>query len=144
MSVIDIFLEENRKFLERCKNILNMGNIDNQIQEFEKLLNDDNVDPNILLSYLELKDKVHDTKLPKLLETYEVCFFHKKFNEKFGKIRTKISFLQKLKDLFNELINIINEKDEDKKLVAIINIVSKKYEKYEQTFPLIYSINKEL
>ena len=115
-----------------------------QIYKLEELLNENNTEPEIILKYLELKQKVKDEKLPELLEEYEDCILYETFNEKFDKIKVKASFIQKLKELFRELKEISNENDSNKKKEAIENIVKKPNKKYKQTFPLFYSVNKEL
>ena len=144
MSDIDIFLEENEKSKIKFQNILNLKDIKMQIYKLEELLNENNTEPEFILKYLELKQEIKDENLPELLDTYKDCIFYETFNEKFGKIKVKVSFIQKLKELFEELKEINEENNSNKKKESIENIINKPNQKYKQTFPLFYSINKEL
>ena len=144
MSDIDIFLKEIASFRQKYKNILGKGNYHEQIQEFEKLIKENNTDPEFILNYLELKEKIKDENFENLLQEYQVCIFYEKFNSKFGATKKKENFFKKINELFIELINISLEKDEDIKLVKIIKVINKNNKKYSQNFPIFYSINKEL
>ena len=63
----------------------------------------------------------------------------KQFNNK-----EKKSAYEKLIKIFNELKDIESEKEPDKKLLKIIKILEKRNRKFKQTFPILYSCNKEL
>ena len=144
MSAINIFMKENEKLKIKYKNILMETDIMTQISKLGELLKENNTNPEIILKYLELKQDVKDENLHELVETYKDYIFFFIFNKKFGTIKTKSSFFQKIKELFEELKGIYKEKDEKKKNEKIMNIVKKENKKYKQTFPIFYEINKEL
>ena len=144
MSDIDIFIEENNNSKKKLENILKEKDIHNQIYKLENLLKENNTEPEIVLKYLKLKQEIQDKNLPELLDTYKDCIFYETFNKEFGKIKTKTSFIQKIKELFGELKTIWKEKDVNKKTEIILKIIKKENKKYKQTFPLFISINKEL
>ena len=100
MSAIDIFLEEIEKFKNKYKIILNEKDIKIQIYKLEELLNENNTEPEIIFKYFKFKQKIQDAKLSELLEIYKDCIFYDTFNKKFGKIKIKSYFIQKIKELF--------------------------------------------
>ena len=156
MSDIRIFIEANNSLNQKYLALLNKENLENNIKEIkieeeikaiEDLMLENNTNSNIILEYLKLKEQINDKDkdLNKLIEKYEDCIFAETYNSTFkDKKLTKLDFFSKLKLLFIEIIQIINENDEDSKLVKIINILNIKNEKFSQTFPIFYSINKEL
>ena len=154
MSDIRIFIEANNSLNQKYLALLNNENLENNIKEIkieekikaiEDLMLENNTNSDIILEYLKLKEKINDKDLNKLIEKYEDCIFAETYNSTFkDKKLTKLDFFSKLKLLFIEIIQIINENDEDSKLVKIINILNIKNEKFSQTFPIFYSINKEL
>ena len=144
MSAIHIFLEENEKIKIKYKNILIEKDIQIQIYKLEELLNENNTEPEIILKYLELKQEIKDEKLPELLDIYKDCIYYETFNNKFGKIKTKKSFILIIKELFYELKPISDEQNDDKKIESIKKIIKKENKKYIKTFPLFFEINKEL
>ena len=156
MSDIRIFIEANNSLNQKYLALLNKENLENNIKEIkieekikaiEDLMLENNTNSDIILEYLKLKEQINDKDkdLNKLIEKYEDCIFAETYNSTFkDKKLTKLDFFSKLKLLFIEIIQIINENDEDSKLVKIINILNIKNEKFSQTFPIFYSINKEL
>ena len=144
MSAIHIFLEENEKIKIKYKNILIEKDIQIQIYKLEELLNENNTEPEIILKYLELKQEIKDEKLPELLDIYKDCIYYETFNNKFGKIKTKKSFILIIKELFDEFKPISDEQNDDKKIESIKKIAKRENKKYNKTFPLFFEINKEL
>ena len=144
MSAIHLFLEENEKIKIKYKNILIEKDIQIQIYKLEELLNENNTEPEIILKYLELKQEIKDEKLPELLDIYKDCIYYETFNNKFGKVKTKKSFILIIKELFDELKPISDEQNDDKKIESIKKIAKRENKKYNKTFPLFFEINKEL
>ena len=150
MSNISFFVEERKKKLNEFKNGKDL-NLEKRLDAIDKILEENNTEEEFLIEYLELKLKSQngnkentDEAFRKDLETYEVGINKEDFNKKFGNYFLKKSAYEKLIDLFEKLRGIIYEKSKEDKLLKIIEILEMKNKKYKQTFPISYSINKEL
>ena len=144
MSAIEILNEKIEQNLTQFRN-LNTNNIQEKMNFLESLLKENNTIEDILLEFLELKKKNKDLDLEDCLRTYEVGINKNIFIEKIG----NYDFIgkpayDKIINLFNMLKEIINEKDEDKQLIKILEILDIENKKYKQTFPILFPINKEL
>ena len=135
-------LIDRRNEIKAKFNQINEKNIKEKINLIKLILEENNVEEQFLLEFLKLKKENKDDDFEKYLELYEIAINEKNFN-KFG-ISTKISIYEKITGFFIELKGIKDEKDDDKKLIKIIKILAKENKKYHQTFPILYSINKEL
>jgi len=150
MSNISFFVEKRKKLINEFKHGKD-SDIEKRIDFVSKILEENNTEEEFLIEYLELKLKNQngnkectDESFRKDLETYEVGINKEDFNKKFGNYFLKKSAYEKLIDLFEKLRGIIYEKSKEDKLLKIIEILEMKNKKYKQTFPISYSINKEL
>ena len=144
MSDINIFVEINNHLKNQFKEAMKEKVIQKKILEVEDFLEKNNTEPMFIIEYLKLKKEMGDNNLYDLLIKFETCVFKDKFNLLFGEQRKKVGYYEKISKLFIDIKNIINEKDEDSKLVKVIRIINMENEKYKQNFPIFYSINKEL
>jgi len=152
MSGISFLVEERKRLLNEFKSWKD-SDIEKRLDAVNKILEENNTEEEFLKEYLELKLKSQsggknneytDAAFRKDLETYEVGINKEDFNKNFGNYFFKKSAYEKLMDLLEKLRGIINEQSKDEKLVKIIEILEMKNEKYKQTFPILYSVNKEL
>jgi len=150
MSNISFFVEKRKKLINEFKHGKD-SDIEKRIDFVSKILEENNTEEEFLIEYLELKLKNQngnkectDESFRKDLETYEIGINKEDFNKKFGNYFLKKSAYEKLIDLFEKLRGIIYEKSKEVKLLKIIEIIEMKNKKYNQTFPISHSINKEL
>ena len=94
------------------------------------------------MEYLKLKKENKDEEFIENLKLYKIAI-HKNNFKQFNS-KEKNSAYEKLIKIFHELKDIESEKEPDKKLLKIIKILEKRNRKFKQTFPILYSFNKEL
>lgn len=132
--------EENKKKYEQSMD----KSVKEKLTVLESIIKKDNTEEEYLFEFLKLKKEIGDIDLKKFLTYYEVGISKTKFNKNFGEIYTKKSAYEKLLNFFEILKNIDCKINQDDKFFEIIQIFDFKNEKYNQTFPIAYSKNKEL
>ena len=157
MAEISYFTDKRKSLLNEFYVIKEEG-IEKKIKKIESILNENNTEEDFLIEYLKLKlillhkikgnkeiDNQDKEKVFLLdLEKYEIGVSKNTFNNNFGNYFLKQSAYEKIIDLFMKIQKISNEKTEEGRLIKIIEILEMKNNKYEQTFPISYSVNKEL
>ena len=152
MTDISVLVEKRKRLLNEFKSQKDFD-LEKRLDALNKILEENNTEEEFLIEYLELKLKCQsgsknkeyrDEAFRKDLETYEVGINKEDFNKKFGNYFLKKSAYEKLIDLFEKLRGIIYEESKEEQFLKIIEVLEMKNEKYEQTFPIYYSINKEL
>ena len=152
MNDISVLVEKRKRLLNEFKSQKDFD-LEKRLDALNKILEENNTEEEFLIEYLELKLKsqsgsknkeYRDEAFRKDLETYEVGINKEDFNKKFGNYFLKKSAYEKLIDLFEKLRGIIYEESKEEQFLKIIEVLEMKNEKYEQTFPIYYSINKEL
>ena len=129
---------DNNKKYEKLKN----KSIDEKINILESITNEDNTDEKYLFELLKLKKEKNDSDLQDYLKMYKDGISKTKFNQNFG--IPKKSAYEKLIEVFTILYNINLKTDQDEIILEIKKILDIENEKYNQTFPISYTINKEL
>ena len=141
MSDLDLFnikRNDNSKRYEKSKE----KSIVEKIKILESIIKEDNTEEKYLLELLKLKKENKDSDLKNYLKKYEVGITKSKFNENFGII--KKSSYEKLTEVFTILNNIDSKTNEEEIILEIRKILAIENAKYNQTFPISYTINKEL
>ena len=142
---VNIFVNENQAILKKFYALKSSKLSDyEKIDEIHLLIERNNTIEEIVLEYLLLNQKIKNKNLYNLLEQYEDCINEELFNSYFGNLRQKLSSFKKIKNLLEKLNNLSKENDYEKKLKIIIDILDIKANKYKQTFPIFYFLNKEL
>ena len=145
MSNISPFIKRRNSQNELFQSIKNKKN-DDKIKAITKLLEENNTEELFLIEFLNLqKNAIDSINFKNLLEKYEVGIYKDNFETNFKDYLIKKSAYEKFIDLFEKLNNINNKdsKEEDK-FITMIEILEIKNEKYSQTFPISYLMNKEL
>ena len=145
--------KENSFLLKKKdKNLMNFFSLDknlsdeNKIIKIDLMLKEDNTQEEIVLEYLLLKEKTikNENSLISKLQDYEDAISEEKFNFNFSKYYSKISTLQKIFILLNDLSILYSSKNIDEKISIINKIFELKIIKYIPTFPIYYKYNHEL
>lgn len=138
LELFNIRRNDIRKKYEKSKN----KNIVEKINILESITKEDNTDEKYLLELLKLKKENKDLDLENYLKKYEVGISKTKFNQNFG--IAKKSAYEKLIEVFTILYNIDSKTNEEEIILEIKKILDIENAKYNQTFPISYTINKEL
>ena len=131
--------KENSFLLKRKdKNLKNFFSLDknlsneNKIIKIDLMLKEDNTQEEIVLEYLLLKEKTikNENSLVSILQDYEDAISEEKFNFNFSKYYSKISTLQKIFILLNDLSILYSSENVDEKISIINKIFELKIIKY--------------
>ena len=144
MSDIELLIIKDQKSIKEYENIVDKS-IQKKIKIIEKVLKINNTRENYLFEFLKLKKENKDKDFEEYLKKYEVGIHEELFKKEFKNNSNivKLSAYQKIINLFNKLKKI-EENNGEEKLLKIIEILDINNEKFEQTFPILYSNNKEL
>ena len=147
MNDIEIFNKKINEILFQFNNLKKTKDIhlEDKIKKIETILKQNNTIEEILLEFLNLKIKNNDRDLKEYIKKYEVGINKNSFIKIIGNndfVGEKA--YDKIINLFDKLKEIINEKNKEEQLIKIINILNLENKKYNQTFPIFFSINKEL
>ena len=143
MSDIDLMnkiKDENSKDFEKLTKV---KSINEKIFLLESIMQKDNTEEKYLFELLKLKKESKDINLNKLLKTYEVGITKGKFNKNFDGFIKKSAY-EKLIEVFEILNNIHSKPNYHEKIIELIKIFEIENIKYNQTFPIKYTVNKEL
>ena len=138
LQLFDIKRNDNNKKYENLKN----KSISEKIIILESITKEDNTEEKYLLELLKLKKENKDSDLKTYLKMYEVGISKTKFYKNFGII--KKSAYEKLMEVFNIFYSIDSKTNQEEIIFEIKKILDIENVKYNQTFPISYTINKEL
>ena len=138
LELFNIKRNANSKKYEKSKN----KSIIEKINILESIIKEDNTDEKYLLELLKLKKEKNDLDLEEYLKKYEIGISKTKFYQNFRIL--KRSAYEKLIEVFVVLYNIDSKANQEEIILEIKKILDIENEKYVQTFPISYTINKEL
>ena len=141
MSYLELFnikRNDNREKYEKSES----KTIIEKIKILESIIKEDNTDEKYLLELLKLKKEKNDLDLEEYLKKYEAGISKIKFYKNFRIV--KRSAYEKLIEVFVVLYNIDSKTNQEEIILEIKKILDFENEKYDQTFPISYTINKEL
>ena len=147
MADLSYFIEKRNRLLFDF-NTIKEKDKEEKMKKLKNILDENNTEEEFIIEYLNLKlilqQQNKDKSFLNELEKYEIGVNKIIFNKNFGNYFLKQSAYEKIIDLFEKIKNISYEKTKEGKLNKMIEILEMKNDKYEQSFPISYLINKEL
>ena len=149
MADLSYFIEKRNRLLIDF-NTIKEKDKEEKMKKLKNILDENNTEEVFIIEYLNLKlilqqqNKDKEKSFLNELEKYEIGVNKIIFNKNFGNYFLKQSAYEKIIDLFEKIKNISYEKTKEGKLNKMIEILEMKNDKYEQSFPISYLINKEL
>ena len=149
MADLSYFIEKRNRLLIDF-NTIKEKDKEEKMKKLKNILDENNTEEVFIIEYLKLElilqqqNEEKEKSLLNELEKYEIGVNKIIFNKNFGNYFLKQSAYEKIIDLFEKIKNISDEETEEGELNKIIEILEMKNDKYEQSFPISYLINKEL
>ena len=148
MAYIEKLVEKREKTranfnqIQKRKNLINNKE---KSKDINSILGEDNTEEEYLIEFLKLKMKDSSEKeFNEYAEIFEVGIRKENFDSNFKVNFIKKTPYDKIIDLFDKYLNIYKEKNKYQKLIKMIEMLEIKNKIFKQTFPVSYTINKEL